>query len=76
MVNVLKLKAILVEKNKDVGFLADAMGTSKATVYRKFDNPDSFTIGDADKISNALGLSAGKVNSIFFNQFVSSGETT
>jgi hypothetical protein len=75
MVNILKLKAVLVEKGKDVNFLADAMGTSKATVYRKFDSPDNFTVGDVDRISEALGLAADKVNAIFFNQFISSGKT-
>ena len=75
MVNVLKLKALLVEKDKDMDFLAETMGVSKATAYRKCENPDSFTVGDVDKIGRAFELNAGQLNDIFFTQFVASNAT-
>lgn len=71
MVNVLKLKAKLVENGKNVDFLAKNIGVNRATIYRKLDGGgNDFTIGEVDKISRVLNLTAEDINGIFFSQFV------
>lgn len=71
MVNILKLKAKLVENGKNVEYLADTLGVNKTTIYRKLAaGGDDFTIGEVDKISKVMNLSAADINSIFFSQFV------
>lgn len=66
MVNVLKLKAKLVEKGKNVDYLADSLKVNRTTIYRKLAaGGDDFTIGEVDKISQVLNLSVADINNIF-----------
>lgn len=70
-VNVNKLKGKMVENGVSVESLAEQMGLSKSTLYRKLQNPDEIMlIKDANSIIRILGLSADDAVSIFFNQFV------
>lgn len=71
MVNVNKLKGILVEKGLNVEFLAEKIDVDRSTLYRRLtENGSTFTIKEADKIVKALDLTCEEATSIFFAQFV------
>ena len=58
-VNVAKFKAAIVERGTSVAELADAVGLSKSTLYRKINTGgDDFTIGEVLSITKSLHLSA------------------
>lgn len=63
--NVLKLKGKIIENGMNVEQLADRINMDKATLYRKMNNSEKFTIGDASKIKNALSLSDSDAFEIF-----------
>ena len=70
-VNVAKFKAAIVERGTSVAELADAVGLSKSTLYRKISTGgDDFTIGEVLSITKALHLSADEGQQIFFAQNV------
>lgn len=72
MVNINKLKGKIIECGLNVTELASKIGMDKATFYRKMGaGGKTFTIQEADLISQALGLTYEEVNSIFFNRNVS-----
>lgn len=70
MVNVNKLKGIMVEKNMNAEELAKRIGMDRATFYRRLAKSDDFTIKEVDSIVKVLGLSMMETNSIFFADFV------
>lgn len=70
LVNTNKLRGKIVECEMSVSDLAEAIGIDKATLYRKLNNSESFTIGDADSIASALNLSKEDAVAIFFGQYV------
>ena len=70
MVNVNKLKAKLVEQGMNVESFATVTGLTKATIYRRFNSPEEITIEEADKMANALSISAHEAVAIFFAQYV------
>lgn len=70
-ININKLKGKMVENGYSVESLAEKMGLSKSTLYRKMqDSGESMLIKDANNICSILGLSVDEAVSIFFNQFV------
>jgi len=71
MVDVLKLKAKIVEKGFTVSSLAYAIGIDQSTLYRRFaDQGKSFTIGEIGQIVTVLELTEQEVREIFFVQNV------
>ena len=71
MVNINKLRGAIVEREMNMGDLADRIGVDRSTLYRKISsNGSSFTIEEADLISKALKLTADEATAIFFAQFV------
>lgn len=71
MVNVNKLKGKIVEKGLTIRGLATDIGLYPSTLYRKIgDGGDSFTIGEVEKIVDALSLSAKEATEIFFDKEV------
>ena len=52
--NVRKLKGKMVEKGFNVETLAAKMGIDKSTLYRKLNEGENFTIGDAQKVKDEL----------------------
>lgn len=70
MVNVNKLKGIMVEKKMNAEELAKRIGMDRATFYRRLAKSDDFTIKEVDSIVKVLGLSMIETNSIFFADFV------
>ena len=71
MVNVNKLKGVIVEKQATVKELSDAIGIDESTFYRKLrSGGDPFTIGEADQIAKFLRLTKDEASAIFFSQYV------
>ena len=71
MVDVLKLKAKMVEKGFTVASLANAIEIDKTTLYRRFaDVGKTFTIGEIERIVLALDLTEQEAREIFFIQSV------
>ena len=65
--NILKLKAAMVERGVSITQLADQIGINRATLYRKMAaQGESFTIGEAEIITRVLHLSAADSSAIFF----------
>lgn len=63
--NINKLKGKIVEKEMNVANLAAEMGVDRATLYRKLNNTEKITIGDALKIKDILELSDSEAYEIF-----------
>ena len=64
--NVLKLKAKMVEHGFNVETLATKLGVDRSTLYRKLNEGEKITIGDAQKIKVELGLTNDEARDIFF----------
>lgn len=64
--NVRKLKGKMVEKGFNVETLAAKMGIDKSTLYRKLNEGEKFTIGDAQKVKDELELTDDEAKDIFF----------
>ena len=69
MVNVDLLKGKITERGTNVSEIA-VKGVDKATLYRRIADGSSFTIGEVEKITEALGLSHDEAISIFFSHNV------
>lgn len=60
-----KLKGKIVEKGWNVETLAEHIGVERSSMYRKLGNFEKITIGEAKKITLALGLTNEEASSIF-----------
>lgn len=63
--NVNKLRGKIVEKGMNVETLAERIGVDRATLYRKLNNFEKVTIGEAIKIKAVLNLSNEEATDIF-----------
>lgn len=63
--NIPKLKGKMVENGMNVETLAAKIAVDRSTLYRKLDNGEKFTIGEARKIKAVLGLSNEEAFAIF-----------
>ena len=70
MVNTAKLKGKIVENGFTIQTLSDKLNIDRSTLYRKFDEPNRFTIADVNALVDILHLSADDALLIFFDQFV------
>ena len=70
MVNISKLKGIIVEKGYTQEALASEIGIDKSTFYRKIKNGGSFSIGEVNAIVRAINLTRDEAVSIFFAETV------
>lgn len=70
MVNVNKLKGKMVELEYNVERLSNEMSIDRAKLYRRFQNPEEFTIKEANSIVSILGLTTEEIVAIFFSQNV------
>ena len=66
--NVMKLKGKIREKGLTQEMLARKINIDKSTLSRRLNNGDTFTIGEADKISCALELSEAEAIEIFLRK--------
>lgn len=60
-----KLKGKIVEKGMSVETLAGLIGVNRSSVYRKLNNFEKITIGEAVKLKSALELSDEEASLIF-----------
>lgn len=64
--NINKLKAKIVENGMNVEKLAELIGIDRSSMYRKLNNFERITIGEANRIKAALDLTDEDANDIFF----------
>lgn len=64
--NVNKLKAKIVERELSVEKLAVLIGVDRSSLYRKLNNAEKITIGEANKMKAALEISNAEAVDIFF----------
>ena len=64
--NVNKLKGKIVESGMNVETVAERIGIDRSSLYRKLNNFEKITIGEANKLKDILMLSDEEANSIFF----------
>ena len=63
--NVSKLKGKIVENEMSIEKLADAIGINRSSMYRKLNNAEKITIGEAIKIKSVLSLDDNEAFEIF-----------
>lgn len=63
--NLNKLKGKIIEKGLNVETLAVRIGIDRSSMYRKLNNFEKITIGEAKKITAVLGLTNEEASSIF-----------
>lgn len=64
-VNVQKLKAKIVEKDMNVEKLAELIGVDRSSLYRKLNKCEKITIGEAQKMKDALEMNDDEAYEIF-----------
>ena len=62
-----KLKAKIIENGLNVEALADAIGIDRSSLYRKLNNFEKITIGEALKIKETLGMTDAEASDIFLS---------
>lgn len=65
--NINKLKGKIVEKGMNIEALATTIGINRASLYRKLNDAEKITIGEAVKMKDALGMSDDEANEIFLS---------
>lgn len=60
-----KLKAKIIEKGLNVEALADAIGIDRSSLYRKLNNFEKITIGEAARMKEILDMTNEEANEIF-----------
>lgn len=63
--NIDKLNGKMAENRMNREMLAEKLGINRSSMYRKLDNADKITIGEAKKIKKALSLSDEEACEIF-----------
>lgn len=70
MVNVNRLKGVIVEKGKTQQQVAEEIGIDRSTFYRKMKDGGNFSVGEASKMAETIPLTDFEAISIFFNHVV------
>ncbi|WP_231415609.1 XRE family transcriptional regulator [Enterococcus faecalis] len=65
MINVAKLKGLIVERGTTQQAVADSIGINRSTFYRKMKNGGDFTIAEAKKIKEEIPLTDDEAIEIF-----------
>lgn len=63
--NVNKLKAKIVERGMNVEAFAEAIGIGRSSLYRKLNASEKITIGEAQKMKDALNMTDDEAYEIF-----------
>ena len=63
--DVNKLKGKIVEKGMNIETVAERIGVDRSSLYRKLNNFEKITIGEAKKITIALDLTNEEASYIF-----------
>ena len=61
-----RFRGKIIEKGLNVERLADEIGMDKASLYRRINDFEKFTIGDLIKIKDVLGMDDREAYEIFF----------
>lgn len=72
MVNVSKLRGRMVEMSISTKELATRIGVNVCTIYRRFNEPDTFTVKEVFEIAKVLNLTQEEFDTIFFASTVAS----
>ena len=64
---VQKLKAKIIERGYNVEELAKSIDIDRSSMYRKLNNIEKISIGEAKKIKSALAMTDAEANEIFLN---------
>jgi plasmid maintenance system antidote protein VapI len=62
-----KLKAKIVEKGMNVEALAEMIGIDRSSLYRKLNNFEKITIGEALRMKVALDMTDAEASDIFLS---------
>lgn len=62
-----KLKAKIVENGTNVESIADFIGIDRSSLYRKLNNFDKITIGEATKLKECLHMTDEEATDIFLS---------
>lgn len=62
-----KLKAKIVENGTNVESIADFIGIDRSSLYRKLNNFDKITIGEASKLKECLHMTDEEATDIFLS---------
>lgn len=65
--NVAKLKAKIVEREMNVEALAEKIGMDRSALYRRLNDSEKITIGEAMKMKDALGMTNKEASDIFLS---------
>lgn len=66
--NVNKLKGKMVERGLNVEKFAELIGVERSSMYRKLNNAEKITIGEANRMRDALSLTNEEATAIFFEK--------
>jgi DNA-binding Xre family transcriptional regulator len=76
MVNIGKLRGRIIERGYDIPSLADAIGVSRSTFYRRIETGgEDFRLREIDAMKRALDLSIEDCMAIFFEPSVAKSAT-
>lgn len=67
MIKLNRIRGRMAEKGMRVCDLAKHLSLNPASLYRRFNDPDSFTISEVVKIKEVLGFSDADAADIFFD---------
>jgi len=62
-----ELRAEIIRRGTSISELANKIGISRETFWRRLKDPGSFKVSEIRAIQNALGLDESKVLSLFFS---------
>lgn len=65
--NLRKLRAKFVEQGVNVETMAEILGIDRSTMYRKLNNFEKITIGEAKRLKEVLSLTDEEASEIFLN---------
>lgn len=63
-----ELRAEAIRRNMTISELADRIGVSRETLWRRLKNPGSFKVSEVRAIQEALGMDPEQVRSLFFTE--------
>lgn len=63
--NINKLKGKIVERGMNIETLAERIGINRASLYRKLNDSEKITIGEASKMKEALEMNNEEAYEIF-----------
>lgn len=66
-----ELKAEIVRNGMNTEEFADKIKMEKTTLWRRFNNPDNFTLDEITRIAEVLNIKGNRIIEIFFADEVS-----